>query len=253
MNIFFKSLLALSILAISTPAIAQSRTVLFYKGSNVYRIEEGTPIAASKGDYLQLDSNIGTVRVFSPTAYMWFSRLGSRGGGKQTVLTVRSGAVFARVRRFTNPASLFGIADYAGRSVTARGTEFYVEVGDGKITTIVESSKVVGDNNKGVTMPLLSGQGATVNDDGIRQFRISYGLIVNQKRTQVLSDGRTNIFSGWTEPWLKILVDGNLITPGLNGYFRVRTRSHYYDVVHPFGMTRRIYPQGAARDHFGSH
>ena len=236
---------------ISSPAIA--RTVLLHKGSNIYQVGERTAIAASRGDYLQLDDNIGTVQVMSPTTYMWFSRLGSRNGGKQTILTVRSGAIFARVRRFTSPASYFGIADYAGRSVTVRGTEFYIEAEDGKIITIVESSRVVADNNKGVTMPLISGQGATINDDGIRQFRINYSLNVNEGKTQVLSDGKTNIFSGWTEQWLKILVDGDLITPGLNGYFKIQTRSPYYDLVHPFGATRRIYPAGAARDHFGSH
>jgi hypothetical protein len=218
-----------------------------------YRVGEGTAISASKGDYLQLDSNIGTVRVMSPTAYMWFSRLGSRNGGKQSILTVRSGAVFAKVRRFTSPTSYFGISDYVGRSVTARGTEFYVEVVDGKIVTIVESSKVLADNTKGVTMPLVSGQGAEVSEGGIKQFKVGYGLEVNQGKTQVFSDGRTNIFSGWIEPWLKILVDGQTISPGLNGYFEVRTRSHYYEVVHPFGLRRTIYPAGAARNNFGSH
>ncbi|MGL5059070.1 MAG: hypothetical protein ACRC62_03730 [Microcoleus sp.] len=137
--------------------------------------------------------------------------------------------------------------------MTARGTEFYVEIVKGRIVTIVESSKTQTDNGKGVTMPLLSGEGATISDDGIRQFRVGYGLNVNQGKTQVFSDGRTNIFSGWAEPWLKILVDGQLITPGLNGYFKVRTRSHYYDVLHPFGLRRTIYPEGSARNNFGSH
>jgi hypothetical protein len=243
----------LSILAISTPAIAQSRSVVLYKGGVTYRVGEGTAVSAAKGDYLQLDSNIGTVRVMSPTAYMWLSRLSSRSGGKQTVLVVRSGAVFARVRRFTSPTSYFGISDYIGRSVTARGTEFYVEVVDGKIVTIVESSKVQADNTKGVTMPLLSGQGAEVSEGGIRQFKVGYGLDVNQGKTQVFVDGRTNIFSGWIEPWLKILVDDQTISPGLNGYFKVRTRSHCYQVLHPFGMTRQVCPPGAARNNFGSH
>lgn len=224
-----------------------------YKGSNAYEIRQGMSIAAARNNYIQLDYGIGTIRVMSPTAAMLFSRLASKGGGKQTILTVRSGAVFAKVRRFTNPQSYFGIADYVGRSVTARGTEFYIEVVDGKMITVVESSKVLADNTKGVTMPLLSGQGATIDDYGIRQFKIGFDLFVNQGKTQVLSDGKTNIFEGWTEPWIKVQVDGKLINPGINGYFKVKTRSPCYTVLHPFGLSRQICPPGAARNIFGSH
>lgn len=242
--------LLLAMLLVGLPCFpSQARTVTYRPiAGNPREIGQRQPIQTKVGDRIQLDFNQGFISVQQPS-FLDFPILTFENGGAQTVLRVSSGAVYARVRRFTARQSYFEIADYAGNSALSRGTEFNITVGNDTMILGVAEGKVIASNIKKEARETTAGHGAIINPSGVNVFPIDYTLETTLKNDPFLLNNRV---TGCLAMGNTILTGDQITFPDADGCFDLLTKQDHLFVQNPLGTLRRYEIPNAVKPFFGS-
>lgn len=187
-------------------------------GDRLQQVGHGIVTALQSTSVLDLDTDIGNVRVAENTSLRVKTLTVIADGGRVTALTVDRGQARLQVRRFTHPSSSLEVETPAGVAAV-RGTIFGVSVDDiGKtgVATLVGQvdASAQGETvtvNPGFVTVIVPGEPPTPPRplDRVLQFR--------PRNIQRTSGGI--ILSGQADPANLVVVNGQTVETSANGRF----------------------------------
>ncbi len=188
-------------------------------GDRLLQLNQGIDTEMESESVLQLDSNIGTVRVAENTS-LWVNRIAVLpDGGRVTSLVIRRGQARLQVRRFTHPSSSLEIETPAGVAAI-RGTVFGLSVentGKTGVATLTGAVEVSAQGvsvlvNPGFATSVIPGHPPTPPRRIDRQLIFDLGA-VQRTSSRVILRGRVDPANG-------VLIEGEEVETDESGEFR---------------------------------
>ncbi|MEB3214218.1 MAG: FecR domain-containing protein [Leptolyngbyaceae bacterium] len=219
-------------------------------GDRLLQLNQGIDTEIESGSILQLDSNIGTVRVAESTSLRVNRMAVLPDGGRVTSLVIRRGQARLQVRRFTHPSSNLEIETPAGVAAI-RGTVFGLSVENTGKTGVATLTGAVEVSAQGVSVMVNPGFATSVipGYPPTPPRRIDRQLIFDLGSVQRTSS--RVILRGRVDPANAVWIEGEEVETDESGEFQtvlLNSPRRYFgtetltvEVRNPLGE-RRVHP-----------